>query len=118
MGCRDKDALRVKLIGNFKFLGLRKVLKKPAVSKVSRTIRASGGGLDPTDHRCFELVELLDGSYHRLSLEDKLLLQGMPASTRFPASSTARQCGELVGNAVPPGLAAVVFSGVKKLLSQ
>jgi site-specific DNA-cytosine methylase len=62
------------------------------------------------------MVEMLDGSWHELSIKDMLKIQGFSAAVRFPAGASKTQKAHWIGNAVPPPLAAAVLSAVKVCL--
>ena len=56
------------------------------------------------------MVEMLDGSWHELSIKDMSKIQGFSAAVRFPAGASKTQKAHWIGNAVPPPLAAAVLS--------
>ena len=117
VGLRHQSTKNLKMPAKRIAKPLGTVLKKPVRRAVSKTIRARGGGLNVGDPRCFEMVEMLDGTWERLSIADKLKVQGFSVSTRFPAGMSATIKSKLIGNAVPPSVAAVVLNAVKAALS-
>ena len=92
---------------------LSAVLRKPCVKDVSRAIRASGGGGAPEDSHDFTHHTLRDGGVYVANHSDMLKIQGFPAAFRFPRGLTAASKQRMIGNAVPPAMAAAVLTNVR-----
>ena len=52
------------------------------------------------------------GELRRFTMGEQLAIQGFPASLSFPPTFTLEACQRLVGNAVPPPMAALVLGAI------
>ena len=79
-------------------------------------VRASGGGLNPHDPRCYRMSQLKNGRWIALSLEQLMKMQGLPRSYKFPVGTSATSKLKLVGNAVCPPIAKSLLLAIREAL--
>ena len=80
------------------------------------TVRASGGGLNPCDPRCYRLSQLKNGRWIELSPRHLMKMQGLPRSYRFPLGTSATSKRKLIGNAVCPPIAKSLLLAIRETL--
>ena len=95
---------------------LASVIKKPTTRLLSRAIRAYGGGANIADSRTFAKVALDDDSVHNLSIAEMCVLQGLPKAFAFKNVSARTTIQRLIGNAVPPPVAAALMGQLSHAL--
>ena len=79
-------------------------------------VRASGGGLNPCDPRCYRISQLKNGRFIELSPCHLMKMQGLPRSYRFPLGTSATSKRKLIGNAVCPPIAKSLLLAIREAL--
>ena len=79
-------------------------------------VRASGGGLNPRDPRCYRISQLKNGQFIELSSCHLMKMQGLPCSYRFPRGTSATSKRKLIGNAVCPPIAKSLLLAIRETL--
>ena len=93
-----------------------KLLQLNLKKDVLPAVRASGGGLNPDDPRCFRMAQLRNGRYKKLSVEDLMKMQGLSTSYKFPIGISDTRKRMLVGNAVCPPMAKSLLLAIRETL--